>query len=117
MRGSHQQQSSTDQWDLLSGDWIWLDHATVWATRVLVEIASVSTIPPAIASYLIQGDLETPPVGGHWVILKWGWGEGPGAVTHRCGQPLPLVDPALMSDIPGSADPAQSGYQSDYCEE
>ena len=40
----------------------------------------------------------------------WGWRP---RVCHCCGQSLPLVDPALMSDIPGSTDPAQRGYQSD----
>lgn len=36
---------------------------------------------------------------------------------YCCGNSLPLVDPALMSDILAWADPAQSGYQSSYCEE
>ena len=78
MRGSYQQQSSTDQWDLLSGDWIWPDHTRV-AIWVLVEIVSVSTIPPATASYLIQRDLETPS----WRSLGHSevGGEGPRAVT------------------------------------
>ena len=47
-------------------------------------------------------------VGSHWVILKWG--SGPRA-WYCCGKSLPLVDPALMSDILAWADPAQSGCQ------
>ena len=110
IKGSYQQQSPTEQWDLLSGDWIWPDHTTMWPFGFLLGLLQFLLSPPPSNCFLPDQRTWRPLVRGHWVILNWWW--GPSGSQH-CGQSLPLVDPALMSDIPGSTDPAQSGYQSD----
>lgn len=112
VRGSYQQQSSTNQRDLLSGDWIWPDHTTVWPLEFLQRLPQFLPFPQRLPLSWSRGTWRLL-IGGHWVILRWGW-EPRGC--YCCGKSLPLVDPALMSDIPGRADPAQVDI-SYYCEE